>query len=157
MGRKFFKILAVLGKFGLVRLMMKWNPDFQRLVSMFPSSIQKQIRATSALSKTALTVADEFSHLDEGYAQVRAVKSLGKLPLTVIKGGKVEYLEKMTENVSTKIKQALNDVALDMKNLSEQGVLIVAENSGHNVHVEQPEIVADAIRQMIKHCSKEKY
>jgi pimeloyl-ACP methyl ester carboxylesterase len=156
LGRKLFKILAVLGKFGLVRLMMKWNSDFKRLVSVFPNPVQKQLRATAALSKTAITVASEFAHLDEGYAQVRAVKSLGKLPLTVIKSGKVDHLEKMTESVSAKIKQALYDVALDMKNLSEQGVLIVAENSGHNVHVEQPEIVVDAIRQMIKDCLQEK-
>ena len=38
--------------------------------------------------------------------------------------------------------------------LSPKGKLIVAEGSGHDVHVDRPAIVIDAVREMVRHVER---
>lgn len=65
--------------------------------------------------------------------QVQAVGDLGDMPLIVIAAADNQYLDK---------EKAL-------ANLSSQGEFILAEGSGHFVHIDRPDIVMGAIRQLI--------
>lgn len=100
---------------------------------------------------SALTAAgSEFSHLSLGYELVRKAADMGEIPLTVIAAGIVDQFAPGTsKEVQGKIKQALRDAASDTSKLSKNGKLVVAENSSHNVQLEQPEIVINAIKEMV--------
>lgn len=71
------------------------------------------------------------------------------MPLLVLKSGKVEHLEKVPTGIADKITSCLLDVAEEMSQLSDQGELVVVEDSGHNIHIERPDVVAQGIRQML--------
>jgi pimeloyl-ACP methyl ester carboxylesterase len=49
-----------------------------------------------------------------------------------------------------RLRQALDDIQKELAGLSSNGRLIVAEKSLHNVQAEQPEIVIEAIRQVVE-------
>jgi pimeloyl-ACP methyl ester carboxylesterase len=72
-----------------------------------------------------------------------AAATLGSMPLVVIAAGK-----KMSEPDWAAAQTALS-------NLSTVGQLIVAEDSGHAVHLERPAIVVDAINRVIDAIRRE--
>lgn len=55
----------------------------------------------------------------------------------------------MKVGIADKITSCLLDVAEEMSHLSDQGELVVVEDSGHNIHIERPDVVAQGIRQML--------
>jgi pimeloyl-ACP methyl ester carboxylesterase len=67
---------------------------------------------------------------------------LGDLPLTVISAGRAQYDEKWLEDDHTRSQAA-------MAKLSRNGKQIVAKESGHHVHIDQPELVTNAIRELL--------
>ena len=99
------------------------------------------------MNKTAKAVASEFSNLDAGYQAVRG-SSFGHVPLVVIKSGIVENLNGFSEVELAETKEALHEVAVEMSKLPTNGEFWIAENSGHNIHVEDPELVLKAIKKV---------
>lgn len=150
MGRKAFKIMKYFCYLGLLRLMGKLHAfkQLDEIVGRMPEEIRSAYQSTLILNKTADAVASEFSHLDSGYNEVRGA-SLGDTPLVVIKSGIVENLGGFKEEEVTQTKAALLAVAEDMSRLSTKGELWIAENSGHNIHVEDPDIVVKAIEKVL--------
>lgn len=147
MGRKAFKLLKYMCYVGLLRIMGRFNAfaQLQDIVKKFPKKQQPIYQSTFFLNKTAKAVASEFSHLDLGYRSVRGA-SLGNIPVVVIKSGIVENLNGFSEVEVVETKKALHDVAVEMSKLSMNGELWVAETSGHNIHVEDPELVVKVIK-----------
>lgn len=43
-----------------------------------------------------------------------------------------------------------HELQVELTELSTQGELVIAEESGHNVQIEQPQVVVDAIRQVVE-------
>lgn len=66
----------------------------------------------------------------------------GDLPLTVISAGRKQYDEQWLEDEHTTTQAAL-------AKLSRAGKQIVATESGHHVHIDQPQLVIDAIRDVL--------
>lgn len=67
---------------------------------------------------------------------------LGDLPLIVISAGRVQYDEKWLEDDHTQSQAA-------MAKLSRNGKQIVARASGHHVHIDQPDLVTNAARDLL--------
>lgn len=69
---------------------------------------------------------------------------LGDIPLVVLTAGRAEYgpNEQALEDERKKIQAAL-------AKLSRNGKQIIAVNSGHHIHIEDPELVAKAIRDVV--------
>lgn len=87
------------------------------------------------------TVRQEYAAIDLGPAalhQPGGYGKLGNLPLVVIRRGKTAT----PPNDDDRAWQAAQEA---MAKLSSRGVLMVAENSGHVIPYEQPQIVADAV------------
>lgn len=80
----------------------------------------------------------EAFQLDKSVDQVSTIGTLGNIPLIVITGGKTE---KIYKNWIESQKNLLS--------LSTNHAHIVIENSGHFIHLEQPEKVSDAIKNLI--------
>ena len=149
MGRKAFKLLKYMCYFGILRIMGKLHAfsQIEEILKKFPKQLQPVYQSTLFLNKTAKAVASEFSNLDAGYNAVRG-SSLGHVPLVVIKSGNVENLNGFSEMEEVETKKALHEVAVEMSKLSTNGELWIAENSGHNIHVEDPDLVVKAINKV---------
>lgn len=146
--QKKYKLYTVLTYFGVVKGLLRLQSSLRQLLNHYPREIRKQIWTLIALNKTVKTIANEQAYIEQGFNQIRKVKSYKNIPVTVIIGGGID-------DDSNDLKQARYDTAANMKKLSEQGLLIVAPNSDRHVPIEQPEVVADAIRRMINLIKKE--
>jgi len=72
---------------------------------------------------------------------------LGDLPLTVITAGRAQYDDAQMQQDHARSQAA-------MARLSRNGKQIVATESGHHVHIDQPQLVTDAIRDLLAASTK---
>lgn len=72
---------------------------------------------------------------------------LGDLPLTVITAGRAQYDDAQIQQDHMRSQAA-------MAKLSRNGKQIVATESGHHVHIDQPQLVTDAIRDLLAAATK---
>ncbi|WHY87268.1 alpha/beta hydrolase [Neobacillus novalis] len=152
MGAKMMRVFTFLSKIGILRALAacKMVPGFSKAIGGCPPEVQKMLWKKSFQTSALTAAGSEFAHLRLGYELVRKAPDLGELPLTVIAAGIVDQFAPGTsKEVQGKIKQALRDAASDTSDLSKNGKLVVAENSSHNVHLEQPDIVINAIKEMV--------
>jgi pimeloyl-ACP methyl ester carboxylesterase len=105
-------------------------------------------RAVTAMSSQAFaSTADEIRHLEESQDQLRAARgSLGDLSLVVITHGVATPIPGLSQDVQQQNEALLRSLHGEIAALSSRGRLIVAENSGHMIHMEQPDLVVQAIR-----------
>ncbi|HEY2421572.1 MAG TPA: alpha/beta hydrolase [Neobacillus sp.] len=153
MGAKMMGVFAFLSKVGILKVMSacKVVPGFSKSISNCPTEVQKMLWKISFQTNALLAAQSEFSHLPLGYKLVRKARSLGDIPLTVIVAGVADqFMPGTSKVVQEKIKQSLRDVASDMSKFSSKGKLVIAEKSSHNVQLEQPKIVIDAIKEMVR-------
>jgi hypothetical protein len=85
-------------------------------------------------------------------AATQPVQTLGDLPLTVISHGRLDP-NAVPPNLGPQIREeyerAWQELQQEIAALSTRGRRIVAERSGHNIIFEQPEIIVEAILEMI--------
>ncbi len=87
---------------------------------------------------------------DATLAHVRAVKSLGSIPLVVLAHADSA---KMWSDLPPELAANLDKVGLDLQkeyvSLSTDSSLILAEHSGHFIHQDEPQVVIDAILKLV--------
>lgn len=85
-------------------------------------------------------------------AQTQPVSTLGVLPLTVISHGQLDanavppYLG---QEVRDEYEAAWQRLQVEITSLSTRGRRIIAERSGHNVMFDQPDIIVDAVAEIL--------
>jgi pimeloyl-ACP methyl ester carboxylesterase len=80
--------------------------------------------------------------------QIRSDTNLGHLPLTVITAGVPNLPPFIDEAVRDQLAGAWLDAQRELVRLSSAGTHIIAEESGHCVQCDQPELVADVILEL---------
>jgi pimeloyl-ACP methyl ester carboxylesterase len=128
-----FSIPSALARIGLARL-------FAEPLGLKPALPLKAQKAFTALSVTPRSVqawADEGSGMQESGVQARAVKSFGSLPLIVLSRGL--DLDSDWQRMQSELLQ-----------LSSNRQQLLAEKSGHNLEIDQPEAAIAAIVKMVK-------
>ncbi len=123
----------------------KIKPPFNRL----PSDIQ-QVRLW-ALTQPNHYAADSDPYWGEEFAEMYAARKshdypLGNIPVIVLTRGKSEYPE--TEE-GRQLDEDRKRMQSDLLNLSHNSKQIIARTSGHHIQLDDPEIVIDAIRQVV--------
>ena len=123
----------------------KIEPPFDRL----PLRIQ-QVRLW-ALAQPQHYAADNDPYWGEEFAEIYAARKahaypLDPMPLIVLTRGKREYPD--TE-VGTQLDAERKRLQLDLLNLSRNSKQIIATASGHHIQLDDPELVIDAIRQVV--------
>ena len=92
--------------------------------------------------------------LSESLATVRArqIQSLGDIPLIVISAGRPAITAGLgiSEADAEQFKALAAELHIEMAALSPRGKRVIAEESGHYVPVEQPQVVVDAIREVVE-------
>ena len=101
-------------------------------VRKLPEPLWPAVRAHWCRPESFLSMADHLQSLAGVAAAVRAVPALGDLPLQVISGAH------LTESQLAEHRQ--------LAALSAQGRHVIAPDSGHWVHLDRPDYVAEAIR-----------
>ncbi len=84
-------------------------------------------------------------------AQVRAAGSLGARSLVVLTAGRPHpVLADLPADVAIRVGQLVQDGQRDLAGLSSRSRHIIAHESGHHIQLDQPEMVIDAIRQVVE-------
>jgi pimeloyl-ACP methyl ester carboxylesterase len=96
---------------------------------------------------------DELSAVAESDRQLSAAGLLGSLPLTVIRHGLPEMFAEMPTDQAKQAEKVWQELQGELVKLSFNSQLLVAEKSGHRIQIDQPDIVVEAIRQMVKTLS----
>lgn len=142
--------IKIYATIGVVRLVNMLGPVGYPFSELPPDSVDEAL-AISSGTRQLYESADETSSIGKSFEQqLAATISLGDKPLIVLTAGPLqlegmglsqEQMDQMDE-AHTRSQAALTHGSQD----SEQ---IVAEDSGHYIHLEQPDLVIDAIRQVV--------
>src|SRR5262249_47230399 len=128
-----------LAPFGIVRALGLTNGNTDEYVPTAQAAALAQLHQTRFCS----SFADDLAALDASYAQVRAARHpLGNLPLVVLTHGKQILPAAQVEQQGTGLKN-------DLAGLPSNSRHTVAANSGHHIHLEQPDLVVQAIKDVL--------
>lgn len=145
------RIFWALASTGLLRLIVRVPgvPIVRSMLRKYPKEVRQQIRALYGSARFWRTVYDE----DQAYAQScdelrRARRPLGDVPMIVLaratlQGAAAPLLGRSADGVWHRLQQ---DAATD----STQGHVVYVEGSGHNIHLDRPEVVIEAIAQVVQ-------
>src|SRR5215217_1359331 len=142
-------LLKVLATIGVTRLPYTLGAETPGLTS---PELEDEQAAITSHRKHIFALSDETSSLEESFAENRAhPMSLGDKPLMVLSAGSVQLtgtgLAQEQVNLIDKL-HSESQAALTQR--SENAKQIIVEDSGHYIQVEQPELVTDAIRQVVE-------
>ena len=142
------RIMAVLARFGVPRLLNRLvgKPD-----PNVPPELSPQLNAAMVRREYFAAASDDIACLERealGLAKTGALGTLGNLPVVVITHGKpfpgpFAVLEKFWREGQDKLAA-----------LSTNGRVVVAVNSNHMIHNDEPEVVVDAIRSVVEAVRK---
>jgi pimeloyl-ACP methyl ester carboxylesterase len=124
---------ALLARIGLVRLL----PDAFGSVENLPEGDKQAYTAFAVAPRSVQTFTDEGMGMSEGGARARAVTSLGALPLIVLSRGKDQDAKHTAAQT-------------DLLQLSSNSQQLVAEQSGHHIMIDQPDIAVAAIMKVVE-------
>jgi pimeloyl-ACP methyl ester carboxylesterase len=91
-----------------------------------------------------------LADMEASAMQVRAARQpLGNRPLAVITRGDPDWPATLPDEVIERLEQTWQTMQLELAGLSSNSVHIIAPRSGHLIHADRPDIVADAIRRVV--------
>lgn len=96
------------------------------------------------------TVSPEGVQMAQSQAQVRTGGSLGDLPLVVVARAKHVAWPGFPPALSAAMEQAWQEMQVDLASLSSEGRLVLAEQSGHYIQQDQPELLVGEILAMVR-------
>ncbi|HEX8598892.1 MAG TPA: alpha/beta hydrolase [Chloroflexia bacterium] len=83
------------------------------------------------------------------HEQARAVTSLGDLPMIVLAAS--EFRMRIPDpRFGTYMHNMWHELQRDLARLSSNSKFVAVENSGHFIQIDQPQVVADAIRELVE-------
>ena len=128
------RFVPLLSTIGVLRL---FGVSFGQRVESLAPSVRQFARATSFRAAGYQAAADEIIHIRDSASEVRSSRRKLTIPVLVVTGGRGA-----DEN--------WRQLQRDQASLSERGCLMIAEQSGHVVPIDQPEVVVDAIRAVVE-------
>lgn len=138
---QFWRFAALLGRLGIARLLgprtvSLLGPDFREM----PQAERGRYAALLAESPALQVASDELRHGGDSN-DVLAGASLGEMPLVVIAHG-VPFPDATQE-------RAWQESQVEMAARSNRGRLVRAARSAHSVMIAEPEVVVDAIEELV--------
>jgi pimeloyl-ACP methyl ester carboxylesterase len=116
-----------------------------------PEAAAETFRALVAASPNHVeTFIAEQQAVQAIHAELAAAStSLGDLPLVVLSHGQPMAMPGLAEQVNQVNQQLWQQLQAELAGLSSRGRLVVAEGSGHYVQLERPQLVIDAIAEVV--------
>jgi hypothetical protein len=145
-------LLKILATIGVTRLPYTLGGEAPGQTS--PDLLDEQA-AISSHRKDAFAVADETSSLEESFDENRAAPmSLGDKPLIVLTAGplpsEVLTSHDLSQEQAHQMDELHSESQIDLTLRSQNAKQVIVEDSGHYIHVEHPDLVKDAIRQVVE-------
>jgi pimeloyl-ACP methyl ester carboxylesterase len=98
-------------------------------------------------------VAEQYAHVEDNLAEIREmhITTLGDIPLVVLSAAKMELPEGygLTDEDIAELQPEQAEMHAELAALSPQGEVVVAEESTHYIHFDQPELVTEAINHVL--------
>ncbi len=141
--------LSILSRFGLLRLGTqllgnKVAPDFVRKL---PAEIQPIVLAQFC-PKTFNTAIAENRLMEDSAKQVSQTKLPEDLPLIVLSHG-INMFSKLSVSEAEKAESVWQKLQAETADLTSKGTLKQVRASGHDLHIDAPQLVIDGIHQAI--------
>jgi pimeloyl-ACP methyl ester carboxylesterase len=101
-------------------------------------------------TKHLAAAAKEMQELEITHSQMHAanITTLGDIPLIVLRHGAEQPMMASPEVVQA-LEETFTRLQAEMAMLSSSGKLLVAEQSGHAIHLDQPDLVIEAVREVL--------
>ena len=128
--------------FGIVRL--------ARLCGSGPSALEPELRAIECRSTALSEQIAELDNFGRSAEQARASGTLGDLPLIVISEDAAKFMASVPGAPA-----AFDAKQDDLMHLSSRGCRIIATGSDHQVMMQRPDVIIEAIRRMVQHTDCE--
>ena len=125
-----------------------------KLLSTIPERVREMSLAVVLSDKFFKTVAEETISVEENYAAARAaqITTLGEIPLIVLTAAdQFTALESRVpaEDVEH-LRVVVSELQAELSALSPNGRQVMVKGSGHFIQVDQPQVVIDAIREVVE-------
>ncbi|PIG94055.1 alpha/beta hydrolase [Gloeocapsopsis sp. IPPAS B-1203] len=142
-------VVPIIARIGLLRLLVAFDslPMAAGLFQKFPPSMQPLAKALYSQTQFGKTFAQESAAVSISMSQVeqaRKIKPFPDIPLIVLSSGKPDF------DITQDVLQKLQELHADLASESPQGIHIIARESGHAIQLDKPELVVDAIRQVVE-------
>lgn len=136
--------------FGLLAFVLKLQGPFKFNES--PQQLRAAYEHLGRLTKHTAAHAKEMAVDPESDEQMQSIGSVGDKPLVaIVHGQKTMFRDQL--GLSDEQAEQMEQTWLDLQNqtlkLSTNSKLLVAEQSGHLVHQDQPEIIIEAIKSLV--------
>jgi pimeloyl-ACP methyl ester carboxylesterase len=144
-------LLKILATIGVTRLPYTLGGEAPGQTS--PDLVEGQA-AISSHRKDIFAVADETSSLEESFDENRVTPmSLEDKPLVVLTAGPLPLelitSQGLSQEQAHQIDELHSESQASLTRRSQNAKQVLVEDSGHYIHVEQPDLVVDAIRQVV--------
>jgi pimeloyl-ACP methyl ester carboxylesterase len=140
-------LIKIASPFGIARIMNQVGAHSPNL----PPEIESQRAAIYSHTRSMYSIADEISAIPASIEQLRAAPMrLGDKPLIVLTRGLKEESPSGSPDEAERVGQAWAELQADLARRSSNGKQIIAERSGHYIQFYQPDLVIDAIRQVVE-------
>lgn len=113
-----------------------------------PSEIQPVVLA-QFLPKTFDAAAAEAVSLKRSAEQIQVTAALNDMPLVVLSHG-VNMFSNLSDEETQRAEPTWQELQAELASLSSKGTLIIAENSSHDIHTDQPQLVIESIHQVVE-------
>jgi pimeloyl-ACP methyl ester carboxylesterase len=137
------RVVSAMKSLGLLALLAPAIPN-----PGLPEDVYQQYRAV-------LTTTDYFEgSLEETSAYFATTPgkpaSLGDLPLIVLSRSPIDVPPELADSPDAQFDREWAQMQTELARLSSRGKLVIAQRSGHQIQLEQPELVSEAILEVIK-------
>jgi pimeloyl-ACP methyl ester carboxylesterase len=147
-----YQVLRVVSQVGVLRLIGEMNllpilEGIKQEIQKYPLEVQALFDSFKSFCYRPdywATASSELANIKKSFEEVRSVTSLGSLPLIVLSQGSQD------SKMSDERFQQWESLQLDLTKLSSNSQRIIAENSGHFVPLDQPELVISAVQRLIE-------
>ena len=132
---------------GIVLVDSAHEDENDRMLALLPPEIKKNAKPEDMIIRSA-----EDIDFNRSVEQVRAANWHGDIPLIVLTRGSATFnpSDYVVPSLAPKFEEIRLELQKELVGRSSRGKQIMAENSGHNIHRDQPELVIEAIRQVIE-------
>lgn len=150
-------VCSWLQPFGVVRAFDMLDETLP--VDTLPASLAAAVKANANQSHSCHAMQLESEGFQQEVVDSRPPASLGDLPLVVLSQGRMpderERGEFSREQVA-RMRSIWDDLQLELTGLSTRGRRVVAENSGHLIQLEQPQLVVREISTLLSQLRAER-
>lgn len=140
-------LIKALSPFGVARIINEVGAPPPNL----PPDIEAERAAIYSHTGSMHAYADEMSAIPTSMEQLRASSMrLGEKPLIVLSRGMKEADQSVSPEEADRAERWWAELQADLARRSSNGKQVIAEKSGHYIQFYQPDLVIDAIRQVVE-------